>query len=304
MARPRKIAPTRAKRSGESVAKKRTAPLGSPRPRCARPAATSASATACAVVSAESTSATACADGRPDGLGQHREMGAAEHQRIRRAGALEQGTEIMRGPQRSVAGVSVQPSSASATNTWQGCCTTSTPLMRRLDGAGISAALDRALGRDHGDAAIAGRGDACARARLDHADHRDRRARPPAADRAPRPRPCCRRSPASSRLGRAGAASPGARRPAPSRRSWCRRAAARCRRDRRSARWGSAPPARGSTVSPPMPESNTPIGRGSPGIGAPEGLEIERDEAAVDRGELLEVGDRDMLVGLVDRWRS
>src|SRR5262245_62449225 len=50
-----------------------------------------------------------------------------------------------------------------------------------------------------------------------------------------------------------------------------------------------------------MPESNTPIGRGSPGIGAPEGLEIERDEAPVDGGQSLEVRDRDMLVGLVDR---
>ena len=227
-------------------------------------------------------------------------MRAAKHQRVRRAGALEQGSKIMRGPQRSVAGEPVQPSSASATNTWQGCCTTSTSLISSLNGAGIGAAFDRALGRDHGDAAIAGRGDAGPRARLDHADHRDRLPRPPATDRAPRPRRCCRRSPASSRPGRATAASPGARRPAPSRRSWCRKAAARCRRDRRSAHAGSSATSARSTVSPPMPESNTPIGRGSPGIGAPEGLEIELDEAAVDGGELLEIGDGDVLVDLVD----
>ena len=55
--RPKKIAPTRAKRSGESVAKNRTAPLGSAV--LLRPAAISASATACAVVSAESTTTTA-----------------------------------------------------------------------------------------------------------------------------------------------------------------------------------------------------------------------------------------------------
>ena len=52
-----KIAPTRAKRSGESVAKKRalSPPASSP---LSIPARASASATACAVVSAESTSAT------------------------------------------------------------------------------------------------------------------------------------------------------------------------------------------------------------------------------------------------------
>ena len=58
MSRPRKIAPTRAKRSGESVAKKRIAgpPLVS-LASASSPSA-SASATAAAVVSAESTSAT------------------------------------------------------------------------------------------------------------------------------------------------------------------------------------------------------------------------------------------------------
>ena len=57
MARPKKIAPTRANRSGESVARKRDAPLGFS---CIAEAcaATSASATAAAVVSAESTMAT------------------------------------------------------------------------------------------------------------------------------------------------------------------------------------------------------------------------------------------------------
>ena len=45
---------------------------------------------------------------------------------------------------------------------------------------------------------------------------------------------------------------------------------------------------------------NTPIGRGSPGIGPPERLEVELDEAAIDGGELLEIGDGHMLVDLVD----
>src|SRR5215831_14706903 len=56
------------------------------------------------------------------------------------------------------------------------------------------------------------------------------------------------------------------------------------------------------TVSPPIPESNTPIGRSSPGIGSPERLEIELDEAPVDGGELLEVGKGYVLVGLVGRF--
>src|SRR5512147_473555 len=55
-----------------------------------------------------------------------------------------------------------------------------------------------------------------------------------------------------------------------------------------------------STVRPPIPESNTPMGRGSPGIGPPERLEVELDEAAIDGGELVEIGDGHMLVDLMD----
>ena len=48
---------------------------------------------------------------------------------------------------------------------------------QRADGARIGLALHRAFGGDHGDAAIAGGGDAGARAGLDHPDHRHRRER-------------------------------------------------------------------------------------------------------------------------------
>src|SRR5215210_1389891 len=49
-----------------------------------------------------------------------------------------------------------------------------------------------------------------------------------------------------------------------------------------------------------MPESNTPIGRGS-GILDREGFEVQSEEAAVHGGELLKVGERDPLVDFVDR---
>src|SRR5262245_12944437 len=49
-----------------------------------------------------------------------------------------------------------------------------------------------------------------------------------------------------------------------------------------------------------MPESNTPIGRSSLGIGSTERLEIKLDEAPIDGGELFEVGKGHILVGLVD----
>src|SRR5262245_46453849 len=49
-----------------------------------------------------------------------------------------------------------------------------------------------------------------------------------------------------------------------------------------------------------MPESKTPIGRGSDKLEDPEFLEIEVEEAAVDRGELLKIGQAHLLVDLVD----
>src|SRR6187200_2595375 len=53
-----------------------------------------------------------------------------------------------------------------------------------------------------------------------------------------------------------------------------------------------------------MPESNTPIGRSSPGIGSPKRLEIKLDEAPIDGGELLEVGKGHILVSLVNGLRQ
>src|SRR5512147_1799200 len=49
-----------------------------------------------------------------------------------------------------------------------------------------------------------------------------------------------------------------------------------------------------------MPESKTPIGRGSDKLEDPKFLEIEVEEAAVDRGELGQIGKAHLLVDLVD----
>src|SRR3990172_7843037 len=59
-----------------------------------------------------------------------------------------------------------------------------------------------------------------------------------------------------------------------------------------------------STVNPPMPESNTPMGRVSAMLSSREVGEIKLEEMAIDGGELGEIGDRDILVDLVDRGRQ
>src|SRR6476659_10460217 len=49
-----------------------------------------------------------------------------------------------------------------------------------------------------------------------------------------------------------------------------------------------------------MPESKTPIGRGSDKLEDPELLEVEIEEASVNCGQLLEIGEAHVLVDLVD----
>src|SRR5262249_9516007 len=55
-----------------------------------------------------------------------------------------------------------------------------------------------------------------------------------------------------------------------------------------------------STVSPPMPESKTPIGRELDKLDDPEFLEIEIEESSVDRGQLVEIDETYILVNLVN----
>ena len=207
------------------------------------------------------------ADGLSDDIGEHREMRAAEHQRIRRRRAPEQRPEIMLC--RRMRGGRCRPAFLGQRHEHLAGLLHDLGVAHQLaDGARIGAAFDRALGRDHGDAAIARGGDAGPRAGLDHADHRHLLPGLLQQIERDRLRPCCRRSPASSRPGRAAAASPAARRPAPSRRSWCRRGAARYRRDRRSAHAAAAPPARAAPSARPC-RSRTPRSAGGHPASAP-----------------------------------
>ena len=148
---------------------------------------------------------------------------------------------------------------------------------------------------------VAGGGDARARAGLDHADHRHRGKRRASGASATAEAvlqatttiftPSCDQEPRRlQRIGLHGLGALGAvRKP--------RGVAEIDEASRRAA----APPGRGARSSPPMPESNTPMGRGSPEHRGPELLEIEIEEAPVDGRELREIGERDLLVDLVDR---
>ena len=95
---------------------------------------------------------------------------------------------------------------------------------------------------------------------LDHADHRDRRAGRAARRARPRPR-CCTRRRASSRRARAAGRRSRASTSAPRRPASARTGTGRCRRSRRHRSSGRRSMSARSTVSPPSPESNTPIGR-------------------------------------------
>ena len=153
IARPKKIAPTRAKRSGKSVAKKRTAPASRASASLASPARESASATAPAVVSAEIDQSHAPADHRPDGVRQDREVGASEDERVGRVGALEERRQIVlrRGARRGRIG----PSLLGQRHEHLARLLHHFRIAHQVaNGAGIGAAPDRALGRDHGDAAV------------------------------------------------------------------------------------------------------------------------------------------------------
>ena len=99
-------------------------------------------------------------------------MGAAQHQRIRRRSAAEQRPEIVF--RRRLGGGQVRPAFLGQRHEHLAGLLHDLGVCHQLaDGARIGAASDRALGGDHGDAAIARGGDAGPRAGLDHADHRN-----------------------------------------------------------------------------------------------------------------------------------
>ncbi len=229
---PRKVPPTRANRAALSVASQVTEPalpVDSRRAPAAQPAHHRGRGRGGRIDQAHRWR-----QHRANGRGQHRKVRAAEHQGIGRVVLHENRVQV--APRNGLRDRSFGPAFLGHRHE-QG-----TSPGRDAGGAAqaanrplISAALDRAFGRDHGDALR----DRCRHrgfcARFDDADDRQSRMLQRAGRRAPTRTRCCRRRPgsefpaAAAHRRIAGSSAP------PSARSSCRRAAARYRPDKRNA---------------------------------------------------------------------